>query len=90
MLAKNAFKDEPSSKPIRLTMNFCLTMPKKPKHKIHPIVRPDLDNYQKAVCDSLNGIIYVDDSQVVEIMSRKYYSKPPVEPFIDILAEEFI
>ena len=41
----------------------------------HPHVsKPDLDNTQKSVLDALNGIVYVDDCQVCEIVARKFYS----------------
>jgi Holliday junction resolvase RusA-like endonuclease len=34
----------------------------------------DIDNYIKAILDSLNGVFYIDDKQVVEIFARKIYS----------------
>lgn len=36
--------------------------------------RPDLDNYEKAVMDALNGQLWDDDSQVVELHARKLYA----------------
>ena len=48
-----------------------------------PTKKPDGDNIAKAVCDALNGIAYKDDSQVVDLTVRKYYSKfPHVQVFI--------
>ncbi|MBT2601403.1 MULTISPECIES: RusA family crossover junction endodeoxyribonuclease [unclassified Oceanobacillus] len=48
-----------------------------------PVVKPDTDNYTKAVLDALNGIIFKDDSQVTDLFASKYYSdKPRIE--IDI------
>ena len=35
--------------------------------------RPDLDNIAKAICDSLNGLAYVDDNQVAAISARKIW-----------------
>ncbi|HBE8973316.1 TPA: RusA family crossover junction endodeoxyribonuclease [Clostridioides difficile] len=47
---------------------------------LRPNKKPDLDNIIKSVADSLNGIAYKDDSQIVEVVSKKYYSdKPRVE-----------
>lgn len=44
----------------------------------------DLDNIIKSVADSLNGIAYKDDSQIVEVVSKKYYSdKPRVEVILE-------
>ena len=37
----------------------------------------DLDNYQKAILDSLNGVLYLDDRQVVKIMTVKRWSDTP-------------
>lgn len=42
-----------------------------------PTKKPDLDNIIKAIADSLNGIAYKDDAQIVEIESKKFYSEAP-------------
>jgi len=48
--------------------------------KIRPVKKPDLDNIAKICLDALNKLAYGDDSQVVELTVRKYYSsKPRVE-----------
>lgn len=44
---------------------------------IAPTKRPDLDNFWKAAADSLNGVVFADDSQVVEAVCRKIYSDKP-------------
>jgi Holliday junction resolvase RusA-like endonuclease len=41
------------------------------------IARPDVDNYLKFVMDCLNGIMYEDDSQVVNVEATKMYSTEP-------------
>lgn len=38
-----------------------------------PAKKPDLDNVVKAVLDGMNGIIFRDDSQVVQITASKTY-----------------
>lgn len=45
--------------------------------KVKPTVKPDLDNYIKAVLDGLNGLAWVDDSQIVNISATKEYSLEP-------------
>lgn len=49
--------------------------------------RRDLDNILKPLFDSLIGIAYNDDSQIVEINAKKYYSKNPkkIGVFVEIL-----
>ena len=38
--------------------------------------KPDLDNYEKAILDALEGIVYTNDSLVVEKHSRKLFGDP--------------
>lgn len=47
------------------------------EHKIRPMKKPDMDNVMKVVADSLNGIAYHDDVQVVDTALRKFYSENP-------------
>ena len=42
-----------------------------------PITKPDLTNIAKGIEDALNGIIYKDDSQIVDLHISKYYSDRP-------------
>jgi len=58
--------------PLDIEVVFCVKKPKKPKYSYPK--RGDLDNYVKSFLDSLNGIIYEDDSQVVRCLSMKRYS----------------
>lgn len=44
---------------------------------ILPTKKPDLDNIAKIILDSLNGIAYKDDSQVVELTITKHYAVKP-------------
>lgn len=45
--------------------------------EIRPTKKPDADNVCKIICDSLNGIAYRDDTQIVDCMVRKFYSDTP-------------
>lgn len=42
-----------------------------------PTKKPDWDNIGKIVCDSLNGIAYKDDSQIVKAIVIKKYAEIP-------------
>lgn len=44
---------------------------------MRPATKPDLDNCVKIVADSLNGIAYKDDSQIVSVVADKFYSSTP-------------
>ena len=45
--------------------------------KIYPIVKPDIDNYVKSVLDGLNGVLFMDDKQIVDFRAIKKYSENP-------------
>ena len=51
----------------------------------HHTKKPDVDNVIKAVCDGVNGIVFEDDSQIVEVRARKAYGS---EPYVSVLVEE--
>ena len=48
-----------------------------PKRVTHHIKRPDADNIAKGCKDALKGVVYKDDSQIVELMVCKFYGDPP-------------
>lgn len=47
------------------------------ERQIRPIKKPDADNVIKIIADSLNGIAYYDDSQIVSCKCDKYYASQP-------------
>ncbi|MGN7167938.1 RusA family crossover junction endodeoxyribonuclease [Paenibacillus cellulositrophicus] len=72
--------------PIGMMLTIYRSMPKSfSKRKaaaaeageIRPTSKPDVDNYLKGVKDALKGVIWKDDSQVVEVFAQKRYSGRP-------------
>lgn len=64
--------------PIALNLKFWMARPKSlPKCFFWAIKKPDLDKLQRCVKDSLKGIIYVDDAQVVKSGLEKNYGDAP-------------
>ncbi len=58
---------------------------KRPKKLTNPYPRGDVDNYLKAVFDSLQGHAFMfDDKQVSVVLAIKRYAKPGEEPHITI------
>lgn len=47
------------------------------ERKILPDKKPDLDNMMKSIADSLNGIAYKDDKQILEAHIYKFYAEEP-------------
>jgi Holliday junction resolvase RusA-like endonuclease len=74
----------PFTGPVAVHLIFRLQRPKRPEHE-YPS-RPDLDNLVKAVLDGCNQAgIWVDDAQVVRIVSSKGYGDPCCEALIEEL-----
>lgn len=69
---------------IKVNLVFYIVRPKGIKRP-YPSVRPDLDNYVKAVLDALNELAWRDDGQIVELVTRKEYRE---KPGIDLIIEE--
>jgi len=67
---------QPLDCPVRLEVEFTVSPPLKPKFPT-PAVRPDLDKYLRSTGDAMTGVLYVDDSRVVEIVASKRYGLPP-------------
>ena len=45
--------------------------------ELRPDIKPDIDNVIKLIADSLNGLAYKDDTQIIELEAKKYYSDNP-------------
>lgn len=78
-LAAKAAGIEPHPEPVSVIVDFVFGRPKSHLRKTGlrdgaPVLpRCDLDNMAKAVLDSLNGIAWVDDSQVSRLVVEKSY-----------------
>lgn len=78
--------------PLYAALTFYLP---KPKSKIrknstpfpYPDGKPDIDNLEKLVYDALNGIIYVDDGQIVTALLNKRWAYDR-EPRVEIIITE--
>jgi Holliday junction resolvase RusA-like endonuclease len=44
---------------------------------VMPTKKPDADNVLKAICDGINGIVFRDDVQVVNVSLSKRFSETP-------------
>ena len=68
-----------STYPISMKLDFFFKIPKswnkqKKADACWHTSRPDADNLTKSIKDSLNGVAYVDDSQVCMLLVRKQYA----------------
>ena len=86
-VAKVAMRGKPPMDgPLKVSVTASLAVPSSWSAKkrdaalagiVQPTGRPDADNFQKAAWDSLNSIVWVDDSQVVDARIVKTYAEQP-------------
>ncbi len=75
----------PTDRPITLKTIFTLPVPKSWKRAKREAAlagelkpgKPDYDNYLKAIMDGLNGVVWVDDSQIWRHSGEKRYGPTP-------------
>lgn len=83
---RSLYREMPLTVPLIVDLTFFLPIPKSTSkvrrhqmliNQIPPMKKPDLDNLEKFTLDCLNNIVYEDDSQIIELKSRKCYSDRP-------------
>jgi Holliday junction resolvase len=75
--------------PIALEIAFYLPRPQSlPRRVIHHVKKPDLDKLIRATNDALTGVLYRDDSQIIEIRAHKGYAEGITVPHAIITIEE--
>lgn len=86
----------PSERPLALMVHAFIGVPKSWSNRERaealfggalPTARPDGDNYLKVASDALNGIVWKDDSQLVDTCCIKRFSS---DPALRIEVREFI
>ena len=82
----NQIKTSPLTGPLVMKVNVYRSVPKSWTKKkqlaalegtVKPDMKPDVSNYLKGIEDALNGIAYIDDSQIVLAIVKKAYSANP-------------
>ena len=75
--------------PICAILEFVFERPPKVAKKLgtgrlHKPKKPDLDNLSKGVLDSLNGLAYHDDGQVVLLIASKHHAAESETPGVTV------
>ena len=84
--ARLVFNEKPLESYIRVSIRAFFAIAKSDSKKkkqaklanqLRPAMTPDADNIAKAVLDGLNGVVYADDKQIVELKVIKAYAEVP-------------
>lgn len=82
----NQYKWEPYDGQLRAEVEVFIQVPKSDSKlkkqakiigEIRPTIKPDCDNLAKSILDSLNGLAYQDDRQIIELSVKKFYAEQP-------------
>ena len=83
---KEQFTGKPYTDALKIKFVFHIKRPKahfrtgkysnelKKTAPVYHTKRPDVDNYVKFYMDCMNKLVYLDDSQVIEIYAKKEYN----------------
>lgn len=80
----NQYQWEPYDGQLRAEIEVFIQVPKSDSKlnkqakiigEIRPTIKPDCDNLAKSILDSLNGLAYQDDRQIIELSVKKFYAE---------------
>jgi crossover junction endodeoxyribonuclease RusA len=84
-------------KPVHVTLNFRMLRPGghwakrgglKASAPVFPQVKPDIDKLTRSTLDSMKGILYDEDSRIVELYVHKLYAATPEDAGASIIVAE--
>jgi Holliday junction resolvase RusA-like endonuclease len=90
------------SGPLKVTMTFSRIRPTshygsgrnadkiKDSSPVFPVAKPDITKLVRAVEDALKGVIYPDDSLIVENANRKLYAPKGQRPGVKVIVSEMV
>lgn len=76
---------QPFDGAISVFINLEIVRPKSVTRE-YPSVKPDLDNYAKAILDALNSLVWIDDAQICSLQIVKSYN---LKPSITVEIEQY-
>lgn len=91
MAAQQAYRGPPIDRRTGVSIEMLFILPRPsglPKRfgmdRFPHVKKPDFDNLEKAVVDSLTGICWVDDSQLCSIRTKKFVAAEDEAPHVEI------
>lgn len=84
-------KHEADKNPYYIELVFIMPRTKAMKNNPAPPMtqRPDIDKLERAILDSLTGVIWEDDSQVIKVYKHKRRARPDEEIGAEILITRY-
>ena len=96
MAAQKVYTGPPLTGALRVDCEFVFPRTRaqiwkrKPMPRMHHVKKPDRDNLDKAVCDALTGLLWVDDCQVCDGRVQKWIASGDEQPHVTITVTPII
>jgi Holliday junction resolvase RusA-like endonuclease len=90
MAAAAAYQGPPLAGPLSVSLTFVMPRPgrliwkKREMPRVWAPVKPDRDNLEKSLQDTLNGQLWIDDSQIVAGEVRKVYAAGDEQACVEV------
>lgn len=90
LAARQAYRGEPLSTPLVLSLVFVLPRPqgmrweRKPMPRVPHQTKPDLDNLYKSTVDALTGLLWLDDKQIYRDETSKWIAAGDEQPHVRV------
>ena len=85
-LVRRAYTGKPYDGPLSVSLTFWMPRPKRCPRTL-PTVKPDLDNLAKLILDACNGLVWIDDSQIVHLVLDKNYATAGGQPGVSMTVD---
>jgi Holliday junction resolvase RusA-like endonuclease len=85
---QSIYSGSPIDGPLRVRIRAFRTRPKSKRKEIFADTKPDADNIQKLIGDALEGILWTNDSRIVDVRCLKLFAPKGMPGWIEITAEE--
>jgi len=83
------YKDSPLKEALVVDITVFIKRPKSVTRRYHTI-KPDADNFCKAILDSMTGVLWIDDCQVIKVTTSKQYCEGNQVAGIELKVHEVV
>jgi len=77
-IARFRYREQPLTVPLKVEIVVSLQRPVRALKREYPSVKPDIDNYTKALLDALEGVLWKNDSLICDCRVVKVYGRPGI------------
>lgn len=81
---RGQYQGQPFDCPIAVLITAWRTRPKSKTRDVYAPTKPDYDNIEKLIGDALEGILWVNDSRIVDGRCVKKYAPAGVPGWIEL------